>query len=349
MPVEEEGIGVLSLDRPDQTVPSGTPADADPASDQALDWFVRLQGAADAGDLEAFDRWRDARIENERAYAELLRIWDMPEVAAASRNVARLQGVEGASRISGPITTMPRRPRVWRPAFAAMAASIALIVGVLEYPALLIRWQADYLTAAGEQQNVTLPDGSTMLLNTASAVTLDFTDGRRNVRVLEGEAWFDVTHDPAHPFKVAGRYGEAEVKGTSFTVRAGDDGDLVLLERGRVDVALLPDRHGGVELQPGEMIEVREDTLSSVRKADPVRDLAWREGRVIFHSRPFGAAIQELARYYDGSVLSVSDRSANILVSGNYRLDDAESAIRSLAEVVGAKMTRLPGGLIILR
>lgn len=346
MPIEEEGMGALSLEKPDRNVPGIEPADAGSVADQALDWFVRLQGTEDPAELAAFGRWRGESAQNERAYAELLRIWNLPEVAAASQNLARAQDTQGCRPV--PVSGRPAR-RPWMMTVAAMAACIALVVGVLEYPALLIRWQADYLTAAGEQKDVILPDGSRMLLNTASAVALDFEDGRRDVRVLDGEAWFDVRHDPAHPFRVAGRYGEAEVKGTSFAVRSGDEGDRVVLERGRVDVARLPDRGQGVELQPGEMIEVEEDALSPIRPADPARDLAWREGRVIFYSKPFGAVIRELSRYYGGRVLTLNDRAADVLVSGNYRLDEAENAIRSLAEVVGAKWTRLPGGVIILQ
>lgn len=338
----------MSLERPYPVAPTDQTTGAGSARDQALDWFVRLQNSTEPGDIEAFARWREDSVDNDEAYAELTGIWDAPEVATASSNLAKRQG--GLSRHF----PMAARSRMHRPnghlkMFGATAALLVLVIGLLSYTSLLVRWQADYITATGERKNIVLPDGSTMLLNTASAVALDFDMGRREVRVLDGEAWFDVVHDPAHPFRVTARYGEAEVKGTSFSVRSEDGEDSVILERGRVDVIHLPNRQNVVELHPGEMVEAKKNALSSVRSADAERDLAWREGRLVFQAKPFGAAIRELARYYGGSVLTLNSRSAEVLVSGNYRLDDAETAIRSLADIVGAKLTRLPGGLIILR
>ncbi len=72
----------------------------------------------------------------------------------------------------------------------AVAAALLLFAGLQLYPALLLRWQADYLTATGELQQVTLPDGSHMTLNTASAVALDFKEGRRRIKLLAGRSLF---------------------------------------------------------------------------------------------------------------------------------------------------------------
>ncbi len=85
--------------------------------------------------------------------------------------------------------------------------------GWWQYPRLMIAWEADYTTATGAQSMIPLPDGSTMVLNTASAVSLDFENGRRRVRLLRGEAFFDVRHDPAHPFTVAAQFGRSRSRG----------------------------------------------------------------------------------------------------------------------------------------
>jgi len=231
----------------------------------------------------------------------------------------------------------------------AIAASLAAVaVGIWQFPALLLRWQADYLTAAGTQSNVLLPDGSTMMLNTASAVAIDFEGGRRKVFLLKGEAYFDVRRDPERPFRVVGHFGDVEVKGTAFSVRSGDAEDQVILERGRVDVASIQRQSDRLTLSPGQMGVARERSLS-VEQVDPVTVLAWREGRVVFDNQPFSKVLNELARYYSGSIIMLTDRVSNLPVTGNYRVDNVEGAIQILADAAGVTMNRLPGGIILLR
>src|SRR5690606_16974870 len=114
----------------------------------------------------------------------------------------------------------------------------------------------------------------------------DFKDGRRRVALLDGEAFFDVRHDPARPFQVKGHFGEVTVKGTAFAVRTDDREDTVVLERGHVGVSRLADRSDHVELHPGEAVTATAAALSTVTKGDPAALLAWREGRIVFENQP---------------------------------------------------------------
>lgn len=112
---------------------------------------------------------------------------------------------------------------------------------------------------------------------------------------------------------------------------------------------LAPESGERAMLEPGQMVIATGEGLSAVTSTDPVQSLAWREGRIVFYDKAFGAALSELQRYYDGQVLLVPGRVANRLISGNYRVDDPEAAIRTLAASAGASVTRLPGGVLILR
>nr|WP_286675449.1 FecR domain-containing protein [Rhizobium sp. CSW-27] len=241
------------------------------------------------------------------------------------------------------------KARRWPLPAAALAASVLLSVSIWQYPALTIAVEADYLTATGSQTTVPLPDGSTMMLNTDTAVALDFAAGRRHIRLLRGEAFFDVVHDPAHPFTVSGHYGEVEVLGTAFSVKTGDDEDEVVLERGRVEVLCLCDNRDRAELAPGQAVSITASAVSPVHAADPSTMLAWREGRIIFEDAPLGTVLQELRRYHRGPIMVVDERVNRLMVTGNYRLDNVEGALRTLADAAGVGFYRLPGGLIILR
>ncbi|MCD4514373.1 FecR domain-containing protein [Brucella pseudogrignonensis] len=264
---------------------------------------------------------------------------------ATEKDAARL-GLE----INAPIVCLEERkrptPRYWMSALSGIAAVLLLFVGWQQAPAILLRWQSDYMTATGQRNTITLPDGSTAILNTSTAISVDFQNGRRKVFLLGGEAYFDVRHDPAHPFVVAGTFAEVEVKGTAFAVRTDGEEDTVLLERGSVEVSR-QDTHA--LLTPGQMIVARASGLSGVTSADMDQSLAWRDGRIVFRDRPFHEALGDLERYFGGRVLLMTNRASGRLVSGHYRTEDPDAAIRTLARSAGIEVTRLPGGILILR
>lgn len=311
---------------------------ADSVGDQALDWFVRLRGAEPAGATEdAFKAWLGEDPRHEPAFRELETLWNSKPFLDAVKALPVDQ-----SALIRPTRRFPMRA-------AAMAASVLMAVGVWQYPALNIAFQADYLTATGSQTTVSLPDGSTMMLNTGTAVALDFDAGKRHIRLLRGEAFFDVVHDAAHPFTVSGQYGAVEVLGTAFSVKTGDDEDEVVLERGRVQVLCLCENQGKAELAPGESVSVTASAVSPVHAADPSTALAWRDGRIIFEDARLGTVLQELRRYLRGPIMVADERVNRMVVTGNYRLDDVEGALKTLADAAGVGFYRIPGGLIILR
>ncbi|MCJ8055778.1 FecR domain-containing protein [Shinella curvata] len=337
----------MGYEQADSRQRAGTYTHPDPAVDEALDWFLRLQDEDTPETLRAFDAWGEGRPDRVQAFDEIVRMQGMASLRLATLADRDRQREE---RRQAGRTTVARRPiRPWRLGYAAMAAIVLAAMAWQQIPGLLLQWRSDYLTATGERQTITLPDGSSVVLNTASAIAIDFDKGARRVTLLGGEAYFDVRHDAEHPFIVAGHFSDVEVKGTAFGVLAEDARDTIVLERGRVDVTRRAERGERAILEPGQMVIATDEGLSAVTGADPAQSLAWREGRIVFHDRAFRAALSELQRYYDGQVLLVSGRFANRLVSGNYRVDDPEAAIRTLAASAGASVTRLPGGVLILR
>lgn len=312
---------------------------ADPVADQALDWFVRLRdGKQDAATRAEFLAWLSTDPRHEEEFRGLEILWNAKPFLEAVKALP----VDRSE-------PMQPRSRRWPLRAAALAASVLLATGIWQYPSLTVALQADYVTATGAQTQVSLPDGSTMLLNTDTAVALDFDAGRRQVRLLRGEAFFDVVHDPAHPFTVSGQYGAVEVLGTAFAVRTGNDEDEVVLERGRVQVLCLCEGQPRAVLAPGETVSITASAVSPVHAADPSATLAWREGRIIFENVPLGDVLEELRRYHRGAIFVADERVNQMKVTGNYRLDDVEGAVRTLADAADVGFYRVPGGLIILR
>lgn len=313
--------------------------------DAALNWFFLLQGDPENLDLKMkCDEWRSSSAAHDSAFEEVASAWAVPEADEVARNLAD----KVASR---PINVVSIRPPKLRLArwITAVAATIIIAVAIQQYPEIKVQWEADYLTDAGMRQDVELPDGSKVVLNTDTAIALDFEGDARAVRLLKGEAFFDVVHNPSRPFRVTAAFSEIEVRGTAFSVRRDHEQDAVALERGQVKVRSLVDPKSMADLAPGQAIIASATAISEAHPIDSSTTFAWLKGQIVFDDQPFKVVLHELGRYYGHSVIRTNNSFDDEKVNGRYRLDDPERAIRSLATTVGATITRLPGGILILR
>ncbi|UXS04237.1 FecR family protein [Agrobacterium tumefaciens] len=322
----------------------------DPAVDAALDWLVRLEAAGhvDKTTRSEFDVWLAAAPSHQKAWKEIHGLWAAPETLVAAQE---LEVHLSQQPVLLDEMREKKRPRWSFRSFAmASAASLVLVAGTAHVISnYLPRMLADYTTSTGERREIALPDGSRMILNTHSAVALDFTEGQRGVRLLQGEAFFDVVHDAEHPFHVAAAYSEVRVKGTAFGVRTEDDTDTVSLQRGAVDAVHERKDIPVAHLSPGEMVVASEKSLSSVASFNSDENFGWLKGRVVIEAQPLSKALEEVGRYFDGRIFILNRALLDVAVSGDYRIDSAEAAIDSLTTAAGGKITVVPGGYIIIR
>lgn len=327
----------MTQDKADANGPQDGYRHADPVTDAALDWFVRLLNApADPATLAAYRSWRQSDPRHAEAFDRLTEVGAMPELRSAT--LAHCPANPRPAR-------QPRR--AW---LGAMAAAVLLAaVGAHLYPDLRIRWGADHRTGTGERREVALPDGSRLILDSDSAVALAFSGTERRVELMRGRAYFDVLRDPARPFRVAAGFSTVEVTGTAFTVQSDQREDTVFLEHGRVTVSRLDDPGQPVTLAPGDRLTATALGLTMQHHADPAAALSWRDGRYAFHNERFATVVETLRRYYPAPILLLDDRAASQPVSGNYRLDDPAGTLAALAGMIGARMTILPAGIIVLR
>ena len=126
----------------------------------------------------------------------------------------------------------------WLGTVAATVFCVALISN-------FIGWGSDtvnvaYSTAVGQQRTLELPDGSKLYLNTNSQVKVDFSEGYRNIKLLQGEVHFEVAKDQSRPFSVYAGRGRVQAVGTAFTVLFQDNQDVdVVVSEGSVSLAVL--------------------------------------------------------------------------------------------------------------
>lgn len=316
-------------------------------------WLVKLEAAAgDSVTRKEFEAWRARDSRHAIAFEQVAGLWDSPELRGAlalhrdrGDFSAPVQDRTNANSVAGrSAASMPR----WGTRVAALAAVLLLAVAIARFAGLDDYLNADYVTATGQQRSVILPDGSTMMLNSASAVAVDFDGPRRTIRLLQGEAYFEVASDPARPFRVLGHYAEVEAIGTAFSVRAAEERDDIVLEEGHV--AILPNVRGAqaLTLSERQSLAVSAAGAGVISPANLENDLAWVQGRIRFENRPLGQVLDELRRYHRGFIVVAKGHVEQVRVSGNYRLDNPALIVASLAEAVGATLTRLSDHVLIL-
>lgn len=187
-------------------------------------------------------------------------------------------------------------------------------------------------TPRGGQYQVILPDGTKVWLNSASSLRFPtyFTGASRQVEIT-GEAYFEVTKNPAMPFKVKTTRADIEVLGTHFNVMAYDDENVMkttLLE-GAVNIT-----SGGFNatLKPGQQAQINRSGQNKVLSDVDVEDeTAWKNGIFQFRDAGIDVILRQASRWYDVDVTykkGVPVREFNGRISRNVKASELLNMLR---------------------
>lgn len=332
------------------------------AAREATEWFLRLSEDPDDATLRrAFEEWRGASALHASVWRSTLHMSavtrgltpahqaEWGSFPGPSRDVAREPRADGASAARparGRSTAIGRlRSSRWVPVLAAAAVACA---AALSAPAILLQLRSDHSTATAELRQIALADGSQVTLAPGSAIAVAYEAGERRIRLLAGEAFFDVKADPQRPFRVEARSVETSVLGTRFDVRRDEAGVTVSVEEGTVEVADASRQLPAEKLKPGQSVRVTWEGQVAKAARNPDAVAAWRRGLLLSDDEPLSSAIAQLARYYPGTIVVTDGSLAERPVTGVYRLDDPEAALRAIAQAHGARVRRLSPWLLVL-
>ncbi|MFK0087064.1 FecR family protein [Pseudomonas sp. NPDC090755] len=305
--------------------------DADDLFAEASGWYYRLQ-ADDLSEDEraAFAAWLAQGPAQAQAWAEVLGLLGaLREPARQLRNTQRARWRKPAAR-------------VW-----ASAAAVVLMIGLLAGSPWPDRWRADYATGTGESRTLVLADGSQLQLNTDTAVQIDLGNTQRRVRLLRGEAWFDVSHDSARPFVIGSGDGWVKVVGTRFSVAQQGAQTRVRVEQGKVQVSA--DNVQSVLLEPGLGVEYSDTGLGAVHGFDGAAEFAWRQRQLVFRQQPLAEVVDALNRYWPGKTLLIGDALRQRKVSGVFEIDKPEAVLKALTHTLGLQAEQYTPYLRVLR
>ncbi len=246
--------------------------------------------------------------------------------------------------------TLAPAPRRWSRTFAWAGLAAALAFGsFLGWHALRPPATIHYTTTVAGYERARLDDGSTLELNAASAVRVQFTAAERHVKLESGEAHFAVAHDTARPFIVSAGGIAVRAVGTAFNVRYTDAGAIeVTVTEGKVRVGQSGPASSSAESAPlvsaGQRIVLPQHAPPpSVEQVDPAAlraALAWQSRLADFAEAPLADVIARFNARSRIQLFLADETLADRHIGGTFALDEAEAFVRLLerdGEIIGER------------
>jgi transmembrane sensor len=288
---------------------------------QAAKWLALWHsGAMTAAEKSELDDWRAANPEHEQA-------WQHAEVLA--QKLTQVPAEIGMPVLDRKIS---RRDFI-KPLAAFM---VAIPSGMLVYRYSPWReWMADYRTATGERRQIVLEDGSQLLLNTASAVNIEYTQELRLIRLLAGEILIQTAPDnaPVHrPLIVQTAEGQLRALGTRFTVRQQAELTRLVVLEGAVQATPVAAKQQSGVIKAGMQSSLTAYELRTPKPLDETLT-SWTQGMLYVVKMPLSEFVDELACYRPG-IIRCSAEIAHLEVSGVFQLNNTDSILAALEDTL---------------
>ena len=209
---------------------------------QAADWLIRLDGdrAPSAAELEELKAWMQRSPAHKAQLKRLTQYWHranlLTELSIPLPDSKRPNGLFASLRYQfRQLFTYN-----WQATTsfgAALTLTVAVVTGLLLINPDDVSGNGIYETRIGEQNSITLVDGSVIQLNTDSHIQVNYEKNQRSIVLMAGEAHFEVAKDPSRPFVVKAGDGMVRAVGTAFTVRINPEALKVIVTEGKVALA----------------------------------------------------------------------------------------------------------------
>ena len=313
---------------------------------EASEWIVRLDGGdASPADYAKFQEWQCRSPQHREAVQRLSALWSeldcLKHYAQAETDTSTERPRMGWRQV--------RRPFIYAAAACLAVAVVSPQIYKQLQPAAPLVFS--FSTAVGQEKTVTLPDGTALHMNTGSRVEISFSDDRRDVKLTRGEAYFEVTHDPARPFTVHARDGLVRDIGTAFDVRLLPKAVQVTVTRGNVELSAL--RGDGKSPQPAEnrlgviaagqsaVFDRKVERLELLSNAAMNRELSWRNGVLAYAGEPLGQVVDDVNRYTNVKITLGDPKLSNVRVGGYFEIGKDDAFFEALKDNFGLRVQRI--------
>jgi len=325
---------------------------------EAIAWVVRLDGQRlSAAEFDRFRNWHDKSAAHAAAFQNAATTWGNLDI------LSELRLLRPANQNNPWWRTVPRllMQNMLRPQYAAALILLVLVIagfGYFTHPSRDLD-PVLYSTAIGSHKTVTLADGSRITLNTGSRVEVLFSDDRRTVKLLNGEAHFDVAADRSRPFEVHTGHNIVRAVGTAFTVELKADLVEVNVTEGKVQLAALrreSDPNGPPAETPLALVRSGQsahfsdeiETIVSIDGEEMDRRLAWRTGALVFKGEALEDVIREVSRYTTTKIIISDPEIRRLKIGGYYKTNETDAMLQALETSFGISVKHINQELVFL-
>lgn len=285
--------------------------------------------------------WMESSPDNEKTFLEESYLYDTIDLLAA-------EDIRPVSRKKSIITPL------WKEVMkvAATVAIVLSVVGIWEYTKETADKQAMNViyTPPGKNVNIVLPDGSNVWLNARTKMEYpsSFEKGKREIR-LDGEAYFEVSHDKKQPFIVHTKEYNIEVLGTKFNVESYSfqDRTITSLMEGAVKLTSLENDMQSFLLKPSHMAYIQNGKFHS----EEIKDYGiyrWKEGLICFDNISFPDLMKKFEQHFDVKIIIENEKVKKYLCTGKFRQSDGiDYALRILQNDISFEFNRVENTTII--
>jgi transmembrane sensor len=337
--------------------------DARRSREQAALWLTRLDRGLAADERAEMGQWL-VDLSNHRALVEMARLWRGMDVMAVLAELFPLS----TSRLNKP----PARSFHSMALAAVAAASIVALLTVFmagqapwslfQQPKVTMAVANEgHTTGIGETRVIHPGDGSTITMNTNSAMVVIFSPPARDVYLLRGEASFSIARDPSRPFYLHAGKRVLEAADGDFNVRLVSPERIELtVSDGRVKVVPVADnplaariapiarRESLVYEQEVAIVQPQEETVRRLEPLELDARIAWQRGMMVFQGEPLEQALAEVARYTNTDFILSDEALHRVHISGYFRTGDVDGLLIALRLNYGIDSRRDGPNRIIL-
>lgn len=294
--------------------------------------------------------------------AGVIAVPDFPDVDAAWSALSPRLAAHAVSARPEPRPLALLRPRKTRGRLVPiLLATAAVLLGVVAIKSTFDSRNTQstatnvtervFATRKAQRADLYLSDGTRVILNVDSRLRVPMNYGKPNRTVsLEGEAFFEVVHDGARPFRVSTAAGIAEDLGTAFVVShyAGMRSMRVGVASGSVIVRRDSAATNGTTLNRGDLARIGPDGRVSVsRNVDMDDELAWTTGKLAFDRVPLRDVVPMLARWFDADIRLGDSTLNDVRYTGSFRNEPIAQVLDLLAASLDARVARDRGAYVL--
>ncbi|MCG6190031.1 FecR family protein [Maribellus maritimus] len=296
-----------------------------------------LTNTESAKEKEAVDKWMNERSEHKELLNSInsnKKLIQEYELMDSFNEKMALERFKEKLLLKSKIKALVR----WR-----VAASIFVLVGVIgilyflsnNYSKTNVKSNlyTSVFTENGQRSVVVLPDSSIVWLNSGTTLSYlgDFSNQNRKV-VLNGQAFFQVSHKRDHPFLVEANGFVVTVMGTKFDVSAYSEVNeiAVVLESGKVKLTHQDSDSFSYTMKPGEkaIASLADNREIEISRVDAGVYSSWKEGKLIFRNSPMKDVIEKLRKWYNVNIEITDPEVYNSIFSGTVKNESYEEIFR---------------------